>query len=103
MFIDEINITEMKYPIDEKILNIIDKYFKNFDINEIRKNLINNKYNEGTGLYKILLRKIIDLKINSISDLFSDDLLNIYKIKIIILMMVIKMKILIYLKNILIM
>ena len=27
MFIDEINITEMKYPIDEKILDIIDKYF----------------------------------------------------------------------------
>ena len=76
MFIGGINIMEMKYPIDEKILKIIDKYFKNFDINEIRKNLINNKYNEGTGLYKILLRKIIDLKINSISDLFSDDFIK---------------------------
>ena len=33
MFIGGINKIEVKYHIDEKILNFIEKYFKNFDIN----------------------------------------------------------------------
>ena len=76
IFIGGINIIEMKYPVDEKILNIIEIYFKNFDKNEIRKNLIENKYNEGTGLYKMLLRNVIDMKFNSVSDLFSENFIK---------------------------
>ena len=76
VFIGGINIFEMNYPVDEKILNIIEHYFKNFDKNEIRKNLIENKYNEGTGLYKLLLGKIIQLNINSVSDMFSNDFIK---------------------------
>ena len=76
IFIGGINIFEMKYPVDEKILNIIEHYFKNFDKNEIRKNLIENKYNEGTGLYKLLLGKIIQLNIDSVSDMFSNDFIK---------------------------
>ena len=76
MFIGGINIIEMKYCIDERILNIIEKYYDNFKKDKIRKDLLENKFNEGTGLYKILLRKIIDMKINSLSDLFSADFLK---------------------------
>ncbi len=76
IFIGGINIFEMNYPVDEKILNIIEHYFKNFDKNEIRKNLIENKYNQGTGLYKLLLGKIIQLNINSVSDMFSNDFIK---------------------------
>ena len=55
MFIGGINIFEVKYPVDEKILNIIEKYFgNNFNKEEIIKDLVENKYNEGTGLYKLL-------------------------------------------------
>ena len=72
IFIGGLNVIEMRFPIDENILNIIEKNFKNFDKNEIRENLIENKYNEGTGLYKLILEKIINMKINSVSDLFSD-------------------------------
>ena len=73
IFIGGINIIEIKYPVDDRILNIIDKHFQNFNKNQIKKNLIENKYNQGTGLYKLLLRKVIDMKINTVSDLFSDD------------------------------
>ena len=76
IFIGGINVVETKYPVDEKILNIIGHYFKNFDKNEIRQNLLDNKYNEGTGLYKLLLSKIIEMKINSISDLFNNDFIE---------------------------
>ena len=76
MFIGGINVIEMKFPVDENILIIIEKNFKNFDKNEIRENLIENKYNEGTGLYKLLLEKIINMKINSVSDLFSDNFIE---------------------------
>ena len=76
MFIGGVNIIEMKYCIDERILNIIEKYYDNFKKDKIRKDLIENKFNEGTGLYKLLLRKIIDMKINSLSDLFSADFLK---------------------------
>ena len=76
MFIGGINIFEIKYPVDERILNIIETNFKNFDKNEIKKDLIENKYNEGTGLYKLLLTKIINMKFNSVSDLFSDSFIK---------------------------
>ena len=77
MFIGGLNIFEIKYPVDERILNIIEKYFANsFNKEEIIKDLIENKYNEGTGLYKLLLKKIIDLKINSVSDLFCEQFIK---------------------------
>ena len=77
MFLGGINVFEIKYPTDEKILNIIEKYFgNNFNKEEIKKDLGENKYNEGTGLYKLLLKKIIDLKIGSVSDLFCEQFIK---------------------------
>ena len=70
-FSQGINIHKTIYPVDEKILNIILEY--NFDKNKIKEDLINNKYNTGTGLYKQIVRKLMDLKIKNISDLFCEE------------------------------
>ena len=68
-FSQGINICKTVYPVDEKILNIINEY--GFDKDKVKKDLIENKFNKGTGLYKIITRKLIDMKIKNISDLFS--------------------------------
>ena len=64
------NMCKMIYPVDEKIINIMAEYY-NFDKNIVENDLKNNKYNIGTGLYKHLLRKILDMKLTSVSDLDS--------------------------------
>jgi len=68
LFSQGINIHKTIYPVDENILNIINEY--NFDKEKVKKDLINNKYNTGTGLYKQIVRKLLDMKIETISDLF---------------------------------
>ena len=70
LFLDGINIYNIKYPIDDKILNIVSMY--GFDKKIVKDNLLKNKFNESTGVYKQLIRKSLDLKINTISDLCSD-------------------------------
>ena len=70
-FSQGINIYKTIFPVDEKILNIITEY--KFDKNKVKEDLINNKYNTGTGLYKQIVRKLMDLKIKNISDLFCEE------------------------------
>ena len=70
-FSQGINIYKTIYPVDEKILNIIKEY--NFDKDKIKNDLIDNKYNTGTGLYKQIVRKLLDMKIKTISDLFCEE------------------------------
>ena len=66
-----INIYKTIYPIDERILNIIKEY--SIDKNEVKKDLIMNKYNEGTSIYKQIVKILIELKIKNISDLWSEE------------------------------
>ena len=68
------NIYKMIYPIDEKILNIVVIY--GFNKKEIDMDLKQNKFNIGTGLYKQILRKILDIGLKSISDLSCEDFFN---------------------------
>ena len=66
-----INIHKIIYPVDERILNIIKEY--GLDKNKVKNDLIMNKYNIGTGLYKQIVRVLLDLKIKNISDLWSEE------------------------------
>ena len=71
LFSQGINIYKTIFPVDKKILYIINHY--NFDKNEIKNDLIENKYNTGTGLYKQIVRKLLDMNIKTISDLFCEN------------------------------
>ena len=71
IFSEGINIYKTIYPVDERILNIVNEY--GLDKNKIKNDLIKNKYNTGTGLYKQIVRKLLDLKIKNISDLWSEE------------------------------
>ena len=66
-----INLYKIKFPVDERILNIINEY--GLDKNKVKNDLIMNKYNVGTGVYKQIVRKLLDLKIKNISDLWSEE------------------------------
>ena len=67
-----INIYKTTYPTDEAILNYISNKF-HFDKEKIKNDLIKNKYNNSTGLYKQLVRKSLDLNIQNKSDLFCEE------------------------------
>jgi serine/threonine protein kinase len=71
IFSEGINIHETIFPVDERILNIINEY--GFDKNKVKDDLIMNKYNIGTGLYKQIVRKLLDFKMKNISDLWSEE------------------------------
>ena len=66
-----INLYKIKFPVDERILNIINEY--GLDKNKVKNDLIMNKYNIGTSVYKQIVRKLLDLKIKNISDLWSEE------------------------------
>ena len=68
------NLYKMIYPVDEKILNIIQIY--NFKKKIIENDLKNNKYNIGTGLYRQLVIKLNEMGFKSISDLGCKEYLN---------------------------
>ena len=68
------NFTKMIVPVDNKILNIINKF--GFDKEKVEKDIKNNKYNKGTGLYKLLVKKANILGIHSVSDLGSKEYLD---------------------------
>ena len=57
-------------PVDENILNLCVAY--NSDRDKIEDSVRNNKYDEGSALYYLLVRKIIRKGFESISDLSSD-------------------------------
>ena len=65
------NLYKMIYPIDEKILNIIQLY--GFDKKIVANDMKSNKYNIGTSLYKQLVLKVNGMGYKSISDLSSID------------------------------
>ena len=67
-----LNIYKTTYPTDEAILNYISNKF-HFDKEKIKNDLIKNKYNNSTGLYKQLVRKSLDLNIQNKSDLFCEE------------------------------
>ena len=71
IFSGGINIYKTIYPVDDRILNIINQY--GFDKSKVKNDMIMNKYNIGTGLYKQIVRKVLDLKIKNISDLWSEE------------------------------
>ena len=68
------NLFKMIYPVDEKILNIIQIY--NFNKKSIENDMKKNKYNIGTGLYRHLVIKLNEMGFKSISDLECKEYLN---------------------------
>ena len=56
------------------LLNIISQY--GFDKEQIKNDLKQNKYNVGTGLYRQIVRKLLDLKMKNISDLCSEEFIE---------------------------
>ena len=73
------NIYKMIYPIDERILKIIVIY--GFNKKEIDMDLKQNKFNSGTGLYKELTDKFLNMGFTSYSDLCSEDFMEFKKDK----------------------
>ena len=74
-----INVYKMIYPIDERILKIIIIY--GFKKNEVDMNLKQNKFNEGTAIYKQLVDKFICMGFTSCSDLCSEQFMEFRKDK----------------------
>ena len=68
------NPLTMYVPIDDKILNIIEKF--GFDKNKVKLDLKNNKYNNSTGLYKLLVKKANVLGFHTVSDLGCKEFLE---------------------------
>ena len=73
--IDGINIFEMKFPVDEKILHLCELY--GYNKNLVSFGMKNNLYNENTVLYKLLVQKIVNLGFESLSD-FNSNMFNEY-------------------------
>ena len=76
---DGCNLYKMIYPVDEKILNIIRIY--EFDKKVIENDMKKNKFNNGTGLYRHLVLKLIEMGFKSVSDLGSNEFLQYKKDK----------------------
>ena len=74
LFSGGLNVYINIFPVDERLLNIINQY--GFDKEKIKNDLIQNKFNIGTGVYKQIIRKLLDLKMKNISDLNSDEFIN---------------------------
>ena len=65
------NTFKMIYPTDEKVLNILVIY--GFNRKEIDMDLKQNKFNNGTGVYFQLVRKLLNMGLSCVSDLCSKD------------------------------
>ena len=68
------NLYKMSYPVDAKILNIIQIY--GFNKKQIEADMKKNKYNNGTGLFRHLVIKLNEMGFKSISDLGSKEFLQ---------------------------
>ena len=64
------DIYNMIYPIDERLLKIIEEY--GIDNKKLEDDLNKNKYNNITGLFKILIKKAMSLGFGTISDFTSN-------------------------------
>ncbi|MCQ2815965.1 MAG: protein kinase [archaeon] len=74
-----INILKMKYPIDDKIMKVVDAY--GFNTDKVRSDLKANNYNNGTALYKLIVIQTEELKRPNKSDLKSREFFNYVKDK----------------------
>ena len=74
IIINGLNIFYIKYPIDNKILKICEKL--NYNIENVKNDLLKNKFNKNTSIYKILVKKINSLNYQSISDFQSEFFFN---------------------------
>ena len=66
-----VNYFEMKYPIDNKILNVCEAY--GFDQSKIRNDLLNGRYNNDTAMYKLCVKKVYDAGMSCLNDYCSDE------------------------------
>ena len=66
-----VNYFEMKYPIDNKILNVCEAY--GLDQSKIRNDLINGRYNNDTAMYKLCVKKVYDAGMSCLNDYCSDE------------------------------
>ena len=64
-----LNVFDMVYPVDWKVLNVVEQF--GFDKKDVEIELKRNAFTEGTAVYKMLLGKIRDLGFSSCSDLCS--------------------------------
>ena len=64
------NIYDMVYPIDERLINLIKQY--DIDTKKLEEDLKNNKYNNITALFKLLIKKSLSLGYGTISDFTSN-------------------------------
>ena len=68
------NTYEMAYPVDERILKIASQY--GLDPKKIEEDLKSNKFNVNTGLFKVIVKKVWELKLSSISDFTSNSFVD---------------------------
>ena len=66
-----------KIPIDERILNVCEAY--GFDKNAVKQSVMENKYDNKSSIYYIILSKMKREGYDSIADLFSDDYIEYIK------------------------
>ena len=66
-----VNYFEMKYPIDNKILNVCEAY--GLDQSKIRNDLLNGRYNNDTAMYKLCVKKVYDAGMSCLNDYCSDE------------------------------
>ena len=59
-----------KIPVDEDVLDLCEKF--NYDRNKIKFSVENNKFDEGSALYYLLVKQRYKKGIYSVSDLFSE-------------------------------
>ena len=71
------NIYEMIYPVDERLLNIIFEY--EIDMEKVENDLKLNKFNKYTGLFKLISKKVMELKYGTISDFTSNSFIEYMK------------------------
>ena len=65
-----LNILSVKYPIDERVMNVLEDQF-DLDIEEVKKRLNKNIFDPFTSLYKQIISKFINKDISSNADLIS--------------------------------
>jgi len=71
------HVFDMVYPIDERLLKIIAEY--GLDPKKVEDELKLNKFNVNTGLFKIIVKKIMELKYGTISDFTTNSFVEYMK------------------------
>ena len=69
-FQNGLNILTVKYPIDERVMNICEEEF-DLDPEEVKKRLFKNIFDPFTSLYKQIVSKFINKEISNNADLTS--------------------------------